>query len=71
LESVEELAKKAIDLDPKERILLMEAILHIIDKPDPEIEKKWIAESEVRYDAFKRDELQAENWDEIRKRYEC
>ncbi|WP_208019728.1 addiction module protein [Candidatus Chlorobium masyuteum] len=68
--SVDELAMKAIDLDPKERILLVEAILYSLDKPDPEIEKSWIAESEARYDAFKRGELQAEEWDEIRKRYE-
>ncbi|MBN1928676.1 MAG: addiction module protein [Chlorobiaceae bacterium] len=70
MESVEELAKKAIVLDPKERVRLVEAILHSLDKPDPEIEKKWVAESEARYDAFKRGELQAEDWDEIRKRYE-
>jgi hypothetical protein len=37
---------------------------------DPEIEKKWIAESDARNDAFKRGELDAEDWDEIRKRYE-
>lgn len=70
MESVEELAKKAIVLNPQERVQLVEAILHSLDKPDPEIEKKWIAESEARYDAFKRGELQAEEWDEIRKKYE-
>lgn len=37
----------------------------------PEIEKNWIAESEARYDAFNRGELQDEDWDEIRKRYKC
>jgi len=70
MESVGELAKKAIDLDPKERIRLVEAILYSLDKADPEIEKSWIAESEARYAAYKRGELQAEEWDEIRKRYE-
>ena len=70
MESVEELAKKAIVLDPKERVRLVEAILYSLDKPDPEIEKSWIAESEARYEAYKRGELQAEDWDEIRKRYE-
>lgn len=39
--------------------------------PDPENEKKWVAESEARYDAFKRGELEAEDLDEIKKRYEC
>jgi len=48
----------------------VEAILHSLDKPDPEIEKKWIAGSEARYDAYKRGELQAEDWDEIRKKFE-
>jgi putative addiction module component (TIGR02574 family) len=70
MESVEELVKKAIVLDPQERIRLVEAILFSLDKPDPEIEKNWIAESEARYDAFKRGELEAEDWDEIKKRYE-
>jgi putative addiction module component (TIGR02574 family) len=70
MESVEELVKKAIGLDPKERIRLVEAILYSLDKPDPDIEKSWIAESEARYDAFKRGELEAEDWDEIKKRYE-
>jgi putative addiction module component (TIGR02574 family) len=70
MESVDELVKKAIVLDPNERIRLVEAILYSLDKPDPEIEKSWIAESEARYDAFKRGELEAEDWDEIKKRYE-
>jgi len=39
VESVEELAKKAIVLDPQERVRLAEAILHSLDKHDPEIEK--------------------------------
>lgn len=67
IESVEELAKKAIDLDPKESVRLAEAILYSLDKPDPEIEKSWIAESEARYDAFKRGELRAENWEKSEK----
>jgi putative addiction module component (TIGR02574 family) len=70
VESVEELAKKAIVLDAKERIRLVEAILYSLDKTDPEIEKSWIAESEARHKAFKRGEFQAEGWDEIKKRYE-
>lgn len=70
MESVEELAKKAIVLDPMERVRLLEAILYSLDKPDFEIEKSWIAESEARFDAYKRGELQSEDWDKIRNRYE-
>jgi len=70
MESVEQLAKKAIGLQPVERIRLVEAILYSLDKPDPEIEKSWIAESEARYEAYKRGELEVKDWKEIKKKYE-
>jgi putative addiction module component (TIGR02574 family) len=70
MESMEQLAKKAIGLSPTERIRLIEAILYSLDKPDADIEKSWIAESEARYEAYTRGELQAIGWDEIRKRYD-
>ncbi|MHB8337408.1 MAG: addiction module protein [Ignavibacteriaceae bacterium] len=69
MESVDILAQKAIELRPIERIQLVEAILYSLDKPNPEIEKSWIAEAEARYEAYKRGELEATDWDEIRKRY--
>jgi putative addiction module component (TIGR02574 family) len=70
MKSVDQPAKKAMELRPTERIRLVEAILYSLGKPDPEIEKSWIAESEARYRAFKRGKLDAINWEEIRKRYE-
>ncbi len=70
METLEQLKEKAIGLKPIERIQLVEAILHSLDKPDPGIEKSWIAESEARYEAYKRGELDAYDWDEIQKRYE-
>ncbi len=70
MESVDQLAKKATGLKPLERIRLVEAILYSLDKPDPDIEQSWIAESEARYEAYKRGELDAIDWDEIKKRYE-
>ena len=70
MESVDQLAKKAIGLQPLERIRLVEAILYSLDKPDPDIEQGWIAEAEARYEAYKRGELEAIDWDKIKKRYE-
>jgi putative addiction module component (TIGR02574 family) len=70
METLEQLAKKAIELRPLERIRLVEAILYSLDKPDPDIEKSWIAESEARYEAYKRGDIEAHDWDEIKKRYE-
>jgi len=70
MESVDQLAKKAAGLQPLERIRLVEAILYSLDKPDPNIEQSWVAESEARYEAYKRGELEVIDWDEIKKRYE-
>ena len=69
MESINQLAKKAIELQPVERIRLVEAILYSLDKPDPDIEQSWIAESEARYEAYKRGEIEAIDWDELKKRY--
>lgn len=70
MESLDKLAKQVMGLKPTERIRLVEAILYSLDKPDPDIEKSWIAESEARYEAYKRGEIKAIDWEEIRKRYE-
>ena len=70
VETLDQLAKKAIGLQPIERIRLVEAILYSLDKPDSDIEKSWVAESEARYNAYKRGELEAYDWDEIKKGYE-
>ncbi len=70
MESIDQLAKKAMGLRPIERIRLVEAILYSLDKPDSDVEKSWIAESEARYEAYKRGELEAYDWDQIKKRYE-
>ena len=48
MDSVNHLAKKAMELQPIERIRLVEAILYSLDKPDPDIEQSWIDESEAR-----------------------
>jgi len=70
MESVDQLAKKAFGLQPTERIRLVEAILFSLDKPDADIEQSWIAESESRYEAYKRGEIEAVDWDDIKRRYE-
>lgn len=70
MESIDQLAEKVIGLRPIERIRLVEAILYSLDKPDADIEESWVAESEIRYQAYKRGELQAYDWDEIKSRYD-
>lgn len=69
MESIDQLAEKVMELRPIERIRLIEAILYSLDKPDADFEESWVAESEARYEAYKRGELRAYDWDEIRGRY--
>ena len=69
MNSLDRLAKEAMELRPAERIQLVETILFSLDKIDPDIEKSWIAEAEGRYEAYKRGELEAIDWEEIRKKY--
>nr|MBF0223729.1 addiction module protein [Desulfobulbaceae bacterium] len=69
MESIEQLAKKAIEHNPVERIRLVEAILFSLDKPDSDIEQSWVVESEARYAAFKKGTLETTDWEQIKKRY--
>ncbi|MBD3345054.1 MAG: addiction module protein [Chitinivibrionales bacterium] len=68
METVNQLAEKA--LPPAERIRLVEAILYSLDKANIDIEQAWSAESEARYKAYQKGELETVDWDDIKKRYE-
>ena len=70
IDTAEQLAEKAASLQPSERLRLVEAILYSLDKIDPKIEESWAAEAEARYEAYKRGELQAVDWEDIKRRYE-
>lgn len=70
MESASQLAKGAMKPEPVERVRLVEAILYSIDKPDDDIEQRWIAESEARYEAYKRGKLSAIDWEELKKRHQ-
>lgn len=63
-----ELQKKALNLKPIDRIRFVETILESLDKPDPEIEKAWVAESEARYAAYKKGKLKAISYKTLKKR---
>jgi putative addiction module component (TIGR02574 family) len=49
--------KSILQLSPYERIRIVENIIDSLHKPDPEIERAWIAESEKRFSAFKKGKI--------------
>ena len=71
MDSAEQLAQKAVELQPAERLRLVEAILFRLDKVDPRIEQSWVAEAEARYEVYKRGELEALDWEDLKKGYEA
>jgi len=64
-----EIREKILALNEVERVRLAEFIFDSLDKPDPEVEQKWIEESERRYQAYKEGRIQPVSINEIRQRY--
>lgn len=65
-----EIEKKALGLRALDKIHLVEIILESLEKSNPEIEKKWIEESEKRYEAYKEGKLKGVPLDEIKAKFE-
>jgi len=55
---VADVESEALKLRPVDKIHLTEVLLSSLDKPDERVEQKWVDESERRYDAYKKGDLQ-------------
>lgn len=47
------LVEKALELKPQDKIVLIEALVSSLDKPDPKIAKMWLKEAEARLKAYR------------------
>jgi len=47
------LVEKALELKPQEKLVLIEALVSSLDKPDPKIAKIWLQEAEARLKAYR------------------
>lgn len=59
-----------MDLKASEKIHLVELIFESLDRPDLEIQNKWIEESEKRFDAYKAGKLKFYSYEEVMKMIE-
>ena len=66
----QELQKKALSLKAIDKIHIIEMMLQSLEKTDAEIEKEWINESERRYDAYKKGQIEAIPLEKIKEKYE-
>lgn len=62
--SIEELEAAALQLAPAERAQLAERLLSSLDGDD-EILMEWVAEAELRADAYERGEMEALPFEEV------
>jgi putative addiction module component (TIGR02574 family) len=61
--------RKQVQLLPDaEKLQLVDVLLAELDKPDPEIDRVWAAESQRRWKAYKTGKMKAIRYDEVIKR---
>ncbi len=58
MESSETLLKKALQLKPQDRFLLVDGLIRSLDEPDKEIDEIWGVESEKRLKAHREGKTQ-------------
>ncbi len=65
----QEIKKEILNLSSLEKIHIAEVIFDSLDKPDIEIEKIWINESEERFKAYKQNRIQGISLSKIKEKY--
>lgn len=48
-----DIIESALKLAPTERFELVDALLHSLDRPDPELDRLWVEEAERRLAAYR------------------
>jgi putative addiction module component (TIGR02574 family) len=63
------IAEEAERLPAADRVMLVERLLATLDKPDPEVDRAWAAESERRLDAYLRGDATGREADDVLARH--
>lgn len=66
----QEIKEKILALNEVDRLRLAEFIFDSLDKPDLEVEQKWIEESERRYQVYKEGRIHPIHINDIKHKYE-
>lgn len=67
---IQEIKKEILNLKPIDKIHIAELIFDSLDKPDTEVEKIWINESERRYKVYKKNQIKGIYLSKIKEKYE-
>lgn len=68
-EKAKALGEQARELNPQERIALVEDVLDSLDRADPDIDRRWAAEAKARLAAYRRGDLAATDLNDIVAKY--
>ena len=65
-----DIVKQIEQFAPVDRVKIIDAVIRDTIKPDNEIEKIWVREAEVRWDAFVRGDIKPISHAEVMKKYQ-
>lgn len=63
--STDELVSEIRALPDAEKLRLVDAILHDLHKPDPEMERVWAEEAKRRWDAYKAGRIPTVSYEDL------
>jgi putative addiction module component (TIGR02574 family) len=67
--AAEKVKKQFQSLPDSEKLQLVNVLLTELDKPDPEIDRVWAAESQRRWKAYKAGKMRAIPYKEVMKKF--
>ena len=67
--AAEKVRKQARSLPDSDKLQLVDVLLTELDKPDPDIDRVWAAESQRRWKAYKAGKMKAISYREVMKRF--
>ncbi len=65
----EKVRKQVQSLRDSDKLRLVDVLLTELDKPDPDIDRVWVAESQRRWRAYKAGKMKAVPYREVMKRF--
>lgn len=66
----QKMKQDVLGLSPLDKIHLAEMILDSLDQPSSDVEKKWIDESEKRFQAYKENKVNGISLSDVKDKYE-
>jgi len=69
MSTAKDILKEAIQLEPTEKLKLVNQLITSLDKPDKNIDTLWAEEAESRLDAYKQGKLKAVSLEEVLSKY--